>query len=146
VSGSGLDVDSLDVNEGAGLLGLGDSGVVGDDSVKETLSRLGVSDVLNSEVDSLGDDSSVVLLVDDNTDGLSRDVEHSTGGSVVDLVGHTLLEGTITLDVDDVSLVVVGEVGLQANDSLLSEVLGEHVSGTPTSTFRVGHFVRFSIC
>jgi hypothetical protein len=61
VSGSGLDVDSLDVNEGAGLLRLGDSGVVGDDSVKETLSRLGMSDVLNSEVDSLGDDSSVVL-------------------------------------------------------------------------------------
>jgi hypothetical protein len=61
VSGSGLDVDSLDVNEGAGLLRLGDSGVVGDDSVKETLSRLGVSDVLNSEVESLGDDSSVVL-------------------------------------------------------------------------------------
>jgi len=44
------------------------------------------------------------LLVDDNTDGLSRNVEHSTGGSVVDLVRHTLLEGTITLDVDDVSL------------------------------------------
>jgi len=43
------------------------------------------------------------------------------------------------------NLVVVGEVGLQANGSLLSEVLGEHVSGTPTSTFRVGHFVRFSI-
>lgn len=63
MSGSGLDVDSLDVNEGAGLLGLGDSGVVGDDSVKETLSRLGVSDVLNSEVDSLGDDSSVVLEI-----------------------------------------------------------------------------------
>ena len=63
VSGSGLDVDSLDVNEGAGLLGLGDSGVVGDDSVKETLSGLGVSDVLNSEVDSLGDDSSVVLEI-----------------------------------------------------------------------------------
>jgi len=102
--------------------------------------------VLDSEVDSLGDNSSVVLLVDDNTDGLSRDVEHSTGGSVVDLVGHTLLDGTITLDVDDVSLVVVGEVGLQANDSLLSEVLREHVSGTPTSTFRVGHFVRFSFC
>lgn len=61
MSGSGLDVDSLDVNEGAGLLRLGDSGVVGDDSVKETLSRLGMSDVLNSEVDSLGDDSSVVL-------------------------------------------------------------------------------------
>ena len=63
MSGSGLDVDSLDVNEGAGLLGLGDSGVVGDDSVKETLSGLGVSDVLNSEVDSLGDDSSVVLEI-----------------------------------------------------------------------------------
>ena len=63
MSGSGLDVDSLDVNEGAGLLGLGDSGVVSDDSVKETLSRLGVSDVLNSEVDSLGDDSSVVLEI-----------------------------------------------------------------------------------
>ena len=66
MSGSGLDVDSLDVNEGTGLLGLGDSGVVGDDSVKETLSRLGVSDVLDSEVDSLGDNSSVVLEIDKN--------------------------------------------------------------------------------
>lgn len=63
MSGSGLDVDSLDINEGASLLGLSDAGVVGDDSVKETLSRLGVSDVLDSEVDSLGDDSSVVLEI-----------------------------------------------------------------------------------
>ena len=61
MSRSGLDVDSLDINEGAGLLGLGDSSVVGLDSVEETLSGLGVSDVLDSEVHSLGDDSSVVL-------------------------------------------------------------------------------------
>ena len=58
---SGLDVDALDVNEGAGLLRLGDSGVVGLDSVEEALAGLGVADVLDSEVHSLGDDSSVVL-------------------------------------------------------------------------------------
>ena len=46
----------------------------------------------------------IYLLVDDNADGLSRDVENSASGSVVDLVGHTFLDGTITLDVDDVSL------------------------------------------
>ena len=38
-------------------------------------------------------------------------------------------------------LAVASEVGLQTNDTLLAEVLGEHVTRTATNTLWVGHFV-----
>ena len=43
-------------------------------------------------------------LVDDDTDSTAGYVENAASGTVVDLVWHTLLDGTITLDVDDISL------------------------------------------
>ena len=43
-------------------------------------------------------------LVDDDTDGTAGNVENAASGTVVNLVWHTLLDGTITLDVDDISL------------------------------------------
>ena len=45
------------------------------------------------------------LLVDNNTDGSLGDIENTASGTMVDLVWHTLLEGTITFDIDDISLV-----------------------------------------
>ena len=42
-------------------------------------------------------------------------------------------------------LSVTGEVSLQTNCSLLTEVLGEHVTGTTSNTFWVSHFVRFCL-
>ena len=47
----------------------------------------------------------IYLLVDDDTDGSLGNVENTSSGTVVDLVWHTLLESTITLDIDDISLV-----------------------------------------
>ena len=61
VSLAGLLVDALDVDEGAGGLGLSNGLVVGDDAVQETLAGLGVLDVLNADIDALGDDATTNL-------------------------------------------------------------------------------------
>ena len=50
-------------------------------------------------------DYDIYLLVDDDTDGSLGNIENTSGSTVVDLVWHTLLESTITLDIDDISLV-----------------------------------------
>ena len=42
-------------------------------------------------------------------------------------------------------LAVGSEVSLQTNDTLLAEVLGEHVTRTAANTLWVGHFVRFCL-
>ena len=61
VGRAGLLVDALDIDKGAGGLGLGDLGVVGGDTIQETLTRLGVLDVLNADIDALGDDATANL-------------------------------------------------------------------------------------
>ena len=44
-----------------------------------------------------------------------------------------------------VYLAVGSEVSLQTNDTLLAEILGEHVTRTAANTLWVGHFVRFCL-
>merc|ERR1712187_797408 len=60
------------------------------DSVQETQSRFGVFDVLDSEVDPLGDDITSDSFVDDDTNGVLGDVVNSTSFTVVNFVWHTL--------------------------------------------------------
>ena len=43
-------------------------------------------------------------LVDDDTNGTAGDVENAASGTVVDFVWHTLLNGTITFDIDNITL------------------------------------------
>ena len=109
------------------------------DSVDESQSRFGVFDVLNSEVDSFGHDVSSDSLVDDDTDSVLGDVVDSTGFTVVDLMWHTLLNGTVTFDIDDVASFVDVHVGSETWHTLVSELLGEHVTGSPSFTMGVGH-------
>lgn len=109
------------------------------DSVDESKSGFGVLDVLNSEVDSLGQDVSSDSLVDNDTDGVLGDVVDSTGFTVVDLMWHTLLDGTVTFDIDDVASFVDVHVGSETWHTLASEFLGEHVTGSPSFTMGVGH-------
>jgi len=98
-------IDSLDIDVGASGLGVLDGSVVSNNTVEETLTRFGVLDVFNTDIDTFWDDTSTNLLVDDDTDGSLGNVENTSSGTVVDLVWHTLLESTITLDIDDISLV-----------------------------------------
>ena len=61
VSFTWLLVDSLDIDVGASFLGILDGGVVGNDTVEETLTRLGVLDVFNADIDTFWDDTSTNL-------------------------------------------------------------------------------------
>ena len=63
MGGAGLLVDALDMDKGASRLGLCDLGVVGDDTIQETATRLGVFDVLNADIDALGEDAAANLEV-----------------------------------------------------------------------------------
>lgn len=85
--------------------------------------------MLNSDVDSLLDVTVLDLLVDDDTDSGLGDVVDDTSLSVVDLEGHTLLNSTVNSDINDVSNVVLSEVGVQGDHALLAEVPAEGIAG-----------------
>ena len=121
VSGTGLLGGTLEVDLDSSLGGRGG---------EDLLLALGLADVLDADVDALLEDAAVDELVHTDTDGGLGNVEDDTGAAVVVLVGHTLVDGGISKDVNIVTDLdghhVLGEV----DGSLLPEVLGEHVAGT----------------
>lgn len=108
--------------------------LVGLDTVQELLTTLRVLDVLNSEVDTLLNVSVTNHLVDDDTDGGSGNVVDDTGLTVVVLVWHTLLDGTVGLDVNDVTNLVDLQVGREWDGTSLLEVTLESVTSTRSVT------------
>ena len=96
MSFSGCSWESLAVcflTTGLGLLLLD---VVGVDSVQEVLPALAVLHVLDTNIDSLGQDLAAHSLVHHNTQRSLRHVEHAPSLAVVGLVRHSLLEGSTT--------------------------------------------------
>lgn len=53
--------------------------------------------MFDSDGDPLGKDSALDALVHDDTDGVLGHIEDAASLAVVRLVGHTLLEGAVTL-------------------------------------------------
>ncbi len=117
------EVLSLGSFDGEGVLGAGGLslsaflffvlsffGFDGSDSFLEVVLALGSSEVLDSDVDSLGLDSISDLFVDDDSDGVGVHVEHSAGSAVIEFVGHSLVNRTISDDVYEVTLLVDGHV------------------------------------
>jgi hypothetical protein len=49
---------------------------------------------------------------------------------VVELVRHTLLDSSVSLDIDDISNLVDLQVSGERDGTMLSEVTREHVAGT----------------
>ena len=93
--------------------------------------------MLNAEVDTLLEVSVTNNLLHNNTNGGLGDVVDNTGLTVVELVGHTLLDRTVGLDVNDVTDLVDLQVGGKGNGTMLLEVTRESVTSTRSVTAAV---------
>lgn len=95
--------------------------------------------MLDSNVDSLGDDSLSYSLVDDDSECMRCHIEDATSPSMIKLERHSLLKGSIALHVDQLSSLVCPQIRCQMLDSIILELLGEHVSRSSSISLRVGH-------
>jgi len=105
------------------LVGAGSSldSLVGLDALQEVLVALALLDVLDADVDALGDDAVADALVDDDADGARRNVPDATGAAMVELVRHALVDGAVGLDINKVADLVVHKVGRQMRQTILTE-------------------------
>jgi len=108
--------------------------LVGLDTLNNFLLTLGLTDVFNSDMDTLLKNTPVDKLVHTNTNGGLGHIENNTSTSVVVLVRHTLVDGRVGEDVNVVSNLhrdeVLGEVG----QTTLAKFLREHVARTRSDT------------
>jgi len=125
LSGNTLAVDLKTLGLGF-LLGL----IVGVDALNEGLAGAGLTDVLNAEMKSLGDNAGVDALVDNDTDGVPGNIEDLAGLAVVELVGHTTLATAVGDNVNVISLLVDGEEVLQTNGTVLTVGLGKQITNS----------------
>jgi len=136
---SGLDCLSLQVNVDTLILCLPPLSRIVLHTVDELLATFGVLDVLNADVDTLLQVAVADTLVDDDTEGGLGDVVDNTGLSVVDFVWHTLLDGSVCLDIDNITDAVLCQVNRHGNHALLAEVTREGISGSRSNTAGVTH-------
>jgi hypothetical protein len=134
VSLLGKNGGTLQINLDSSLGGIDLSGFVVDLALQDFLLALGLSDVLNTNMDTLFENSSIDKLVDTNTDGTLGDVENNSGSSVVSLVGHTLMNSRIGEDINVVTDLDGHQVLGQVDGSMLPEFLGKHVARTRSGT------------
>ena len=114
-------------------------GIILAHSSLEGFTALTSANMLDSDVNSLGDDSASVLLVDHNSDGVLGHIENAASLTMVELVRHALVDGTISNHVNEVTLAVglhdLGEV----NWAVVSEALAEEVSSSCSVSEAVRH-------
>lgn len=95
--------------------------------------------MLDTHVDALGDDAMPDTLVDNDTKGTRSYVEDSASLSVVKLVWHAFLEGSISLDVYVVSPLVDPQVCGQVLHTMLPKVPRKEVPRSSPVTLGVHH-------
>lgn len=81
------------------------------------------------------------LLVDFDTDGSFGDVPDPTGAAMVELVRHTLVDGSVNLHIDEVSDPIRSQVSRQRNIPLLPEGTREQISGSSPQTVTRRHLL-----
>lgn len=94
-----LEVDSLSLASSDGSL----VGLVGHLTRDDLSLASGGLQVGNSDVHLLLHDSGIDLLVHSNTNGSLGDVEHDTSAALVELVGHTLVNGGVDSNINIIS-------------------------------------------
>ena len=130
-----LDLDTLLLSLNMELSVLGDP-------LLEVILALGVADVLCPDVDPLWSDVVVNPSVDEETDGTWADVPDNTGAAVVESVWHTLVDGTIDMNVNDVTNAVGTELKRWSWHSVLLVLPSEEIASAPAETGSMTHFEK----
>ena len=110
-------------------------------SLQDFLLALGLPHVLDTNMNTLFNNSSIDYLVDTHTHSRLGDVENDSSSSVVSLVGHALVDRGIGKDVHIVANLDIHQVLRKVNRSLVSEAFRKHVARTRPKTKRVRHLV-----
>merc|ERR1711928_89002 len=90
---------------------------------QEIISAFGMFDMFNSEVNSFWDDSVSKLLVNNNSNSSSGYVEDSSSLAMVVFVRHSFVNGSISLDINDITNLVGFQISRQMFDPSFSELL-----------------------
>merc|ERR1712167_321590 len=107
---SWLNWDSFSDDFLVSFLGLNLQFVVILNSLDESKSGLRFSNVFNSDTDSLWNDSSIVRLVDDDTNCMAGNIVNSSGFTMIVLVWHAFVDGTVDNDVHIITNSVIAKV------------------------------------
>ena len=90
-------------------LGLSLDFVISSDTFLEGFSGKGLSNVFNADVDAFGDDAGVDSLVNNDTDTVFGNIEDLSCFTMIELVGKTSVNGTVSNDVNNIVLFENGE-------------------------------------
>ena len=112
------------------------------DPLLEVVLALGVADVLCPHIDPLWSDVVVNPSVDKETDGSWADVPDNTSAAVVESVWHTLVDGTVDMNINDVTDAVGTEFKGWSWHSVLLVLPGEEIACAPAETGGMTHWQR----
>merc|ERR1712221_12641 len=90
---------------------------------QEIISTFGMFYVLNSEIDSLGDDSVSQLFVDNDSNSSSCHIEYSSCFPMVVLVWHSFVNVSISFHINDITHFVRFQVCRQMFNACFPEPL-----------------------
>ena len=108
----------------------------------EVILALGVADVLCPDIDPLWSDVVVDSPVDQKTNSPWADVPDDTSAAVVKSVWHTLVNGTIDMNVNDVTNAVGTELKGWSWHSVLLVLPSEEIASAPAETGSMTHLKR----
>jgi hypothetical protein len=95
--------------------------------------------MFNSNMDTFWDDSLSDLLVDNNSNSSRVDVEDTTCTTMVVFVWHTLVNGSIDANVNNISDLIGCKSLGNMDGSVLFESFSEFVSSSSVVSVAVGH-------
>jgi len=146
VSGSRADGLSLEVRYSrAVLLALTTSRIITLHAIQEILTTAGMTDVFCSNADLLLLDPVPDWLGDHHTQRSVGHVENAASATVVVLVRHTRMDGSIGLDVDDVTNLIDLQQRRDGGHSIFTEGPSEHVPSSPAISLRIRHSDSFKV-
>lgn len=105
------------------------------------LLALGLSDMLDTDMNTFLNDTSIDELVYTYTNRRLGNVENNSCTSMISLVGHTLMNSGVGKDVDIITDLDFHQVLRQMNGTMLTVLLGEHMARTRPESKGVRHGV-----